>query len=241
MKIALVDDDALTRERLAGLISRQLFAMDDYTHRIDRYESGEEFLSLWSAGSHDLIVLDIFMGGMLGIDVARKVRESDRDARIVFCTSSNDFACESYEVGAHYYLHKPFTEESIKRMLDRLDIEILELIRAVTLPDGQAIVLRNILYTQYSGHTVEIHSKKRDTIRSRLTQGELETLLCEQPYLYCCSKGVIVNFHEVERMGDDTFTLSDGSVVPISRRKAKAVSDAYTRFRFEKMRKEARP
>lgn len=241
MKIALVDDDRATLERLTELISRQLSLLGDSGHRIDTYQSGEEFLVAWSAGTYDLIVLDIFMGGVLGIDVAHKIRETDREVRLVFCTSSNEFACESYEVGAHYYLHKPFTEAGIKRMLDRLDLEIMELTRAVTLPDGQGIVLRNILFTQYFSHTAEIYSKKRDTIRSRISQTELEALLCEYPYFFCCSKGVIVNFHEVAQLKDDAFILTNGSSVPISRRKAKAVHDAYTKFRFEQMRKEVRP
>ena len=38
------------------------------------------------------------MDGILGIDVARKVHEEDMDVRLVFCTTSNEFACESYEV-----------------------------------------------------------------------------------------------------------------------------------------------
>ena len=49
---------------------------------------------------------------------------------------------------------------------------------------------------------------------------------------------MIVNFYEVENQTEDTFVLSNGDLVPISRRKSKEVSEAYTRFRFNKMRKE---
>ena len=49
---------------------------------------------------------------------------------------ANEYASESYEVGAHYYLHKPITESTVRRMMDRLEMELLEKLRAVTLPDG---------------------------------------------------------------------------------------------------------
>lgn len=238
MKIALVDDDHCSLEHLTKLISRQLDLMGDSRRRIDTYCSGEEFLESWKSGAYDLIILDIFMGEILGIDVAHKIRETDPDVRLAFCTSSNEFACESYEVNAHYYLQKPVSEQNIKRMLDRLNLEIIERIRTVKLSDGQDIILRNILFTQYSGHTAQIHLKNGTILRARITHSELEELLCEHTYFCCCSKGVIVNFYEATGIQDAVFHMTDKSLVPISRRKSKAVTEAYNRFHFAQMRKD---
>lgn len=55
-------------------------------------------MAAWTPGMCDLVILDIFMGGVTGMDVAREIRRSDREVKLVFCTTSNEFASESYEV-----------------------------------------------------------------------------------------------------------------------------------------------
>lgn len=233
MKIALVDDEQAEAARLSECIS----CYTDKNTQIDVFQSGEEFLGQWDGDTYDLIILDIFMGGMLGIDVAKQIREKNQDVCLVFCTSSNDFASESYEVDARFYLRKPFSEEKVKAMLDRLDLEALERSRSVSLPDGQRLILQNILYTEYFGHNIAIHLKNGTVVSARMTQAQAEALLCEYPFFYCCFKGVIVNFYEVVSQKADAFVMRDAHAVPISRRKAKEISDAYADFRFQQMRK----
>ncbi len=238
MRVAIVDDDNELLESLSGLISKELLAVGDNSKKISKFHNGEEFLDGFKAGDFDLIVLDIFMGGILGIDVARKIRESDNDVRLVFCTTSNEFASESYEVNTHYYLHKPFTEKSVKTMLDRLGMDSYEFAKHITLSTGQSVILRNVIYTEYFGHNVTIHCKRGENITARVLQSEVEALLCENPYFCCCTKGVVVNFHEVKNQSGNDFTMSNGDILPISRRKSKDVIDAYTKFKFDQLRKE---
>lgn len=239
MRIALVDDEPLQLERLSTMISAHLNGIGDAGHTIDTFRSGEEFLDSWCPGQYELIVLDIYMGGLLGIQVAHKIRETDQDVRLVFCTTSNEFASESYEVNANYYLKKPFAEAGIRTMFSRLDMERVERTRVTTLADGQKIMLRNILYTDYFNHIITIHCKHGDPVKTRIKQSEMEELLCRHPYFFCCSKGLIINFYEVVRMLEGGYEMSNGEIIPISRRKAKEVQDAYAKFRIEKMRKEA--
>lgn len=232
MRIALVDDTQEELQILSDILDHELPQAD-----VCGFSSGEEFLQNWEHNTYDLILLDIYMNGLLGIDVARKIRESDLDVRIVFCTTSNEFASESYEVGANYYLQKPVSSSSFQRMLKMIHLDNYEQNRFITLPDGQKIVLRNITYTEYYNHTIIIHSKKRADLQTRMSQMEWEALLSEYSFLYSCSKGLVVNFYEVEKNTDNMFLLKNGSQVPISRRKAKDALEAYAHFRFEEMRK----
>ena len=233
MRIALVDDTPEELNILTEIVNSELPLAD-----VETFHNGENFLKAWTNNSYDLILLDIYMEEMLGVDVARKVRETDLDVRIVFCTTSNEFASESYEVGANYYLQKPVSTSSFQTMLKVIRLADYELNQFITLPDGQKIVLRNITYTEYYNHTIIIHSKKRADLQTRMSQTEWEALLSEHKFLYGCSKGIVVNFHEVVKNEDGMFLLHDGSYVPISRRKAKDTLEAYAQFRFEKMRKE---
>lgn len=232
MRVALVDDSPEELRILTEILNNQLPEADVFT-----FPSGESFLKAWADNSYDLILLDIYMEELLGVDVARKVRETDLDVRIVFCTTSNEFASESYEVGANYYLQKPVSATSFQRMLGMIRLDNYEENRFITLPDGQKIVLRNITYTEYYNHTIIIHSKKRADLQTRMSQTEWENLLSEYRFLYSCSKGIVVNFYEVARSEGGMFLLKNGEMVPISRRKSKDALEAYAQFQFENMRR----
>ena len=234
MQVAFVDDDPNELNILRTYMSS---LTDSATTSIDDFSNGDDFLSHWTAGLYDLVVLDIFMENLTGVDVAREIRKTDSNVRIVFCTTSNEFASESYEVNACYYLHKPFGEENVKNMLDRLNLTELELSRSISLPDGQSVILRDIIYADYTSHRMTFHCKKCGEIVSRLSFAEIEPKLCAYPYFYSPSRGVIINFYEVSTQKDDTFVMSDGSYLPISRRKAKDVINAYSSFRFQLLRK----
>lgn len=240
MRIAIADDDPQDLRRLSEMTSHGLSSLGYYDNLIDTFHNAEELLAMWSVGRYELILLDIYMDGIQGIDAARKIREQDEDVRLVFCTSGNDFASESYEVHAHYYIRKPISEDNILRMLERLDLEACEFSRFVTLPDGKKVILRNILYTEYHNHIVTIHNKKGDAVRTRISHLEFENLLCQNSYFHCCYKGIIVNFYEISSLHENIITLSSGETLYISRRKEKEIQNAYALFLFEQTRKEMR-
>lgn len=232
MKVAIVDDRPEESQRLFNIVEKQLPEA-----KIFSFPNGETFLEVWNAGEFDLILLDIFMDKLLGIDVARRVRMEDSDVRLVFCTTSNEFACESYEVGANYYLQKPVSEASFAKMLEMIRLAQYEMNRFIRLPDGQRVVLRNVIFSEYHNHLITIHCKHGNDIQTRLSQTEWETILSEYTYFYSCSKGIVVNFHEIEKQDNNMFLMSDENWVPISRRKTKDALESFATFRFEKMRK----
>lgn len=236
MRIAVVDDDRRAYEHLSACLADLLTGMSAPLY----FPSGEAFLHEWQPDDFDLIILDIFMGKLHGMDVARAIRKRDKTVKLVFCTTSNEFASESYEVDACYYLRKPFGRDRVKAMLDRLDLAEVEKRRAVKLPDGTSIILRGIFYADCASHCVFLHGKRGSTV-TRAAFSEIEALLCAYPYFCSTSKGVIVNFYEVTAQTGNTFQLSDGSTVPISRRRAKDVLDAYSSFRFELLRRGGEP
>ena len=239
MKIALVDDEIVQLQLLQNLLSTELTAKLGQTpHWIDAYHSGQSFLEHWHPGKYDVVILDIFMGGITGVDVAKKIRLTDTDVKLVFCSRSNEFAAESYQVNAQYYLVKPPTHGSISNMLQRLNLELIQLEQTVTLPDGNNVLLRNIIYTEYYNHVVTLHMKKGEPYRLRTNHTTMEELLTPCGFILSPSKGILVNFHEVSRCTEDSFIMSDGSPVPISRRKAKEIQAAYTKFHFRKMQSE---
>ena len=238
MRIAIVDDDEFQLELLYRLTDMEIASFGNGRHTIARYNSGEAFLEKWQPGKYDLIILDILMHGLTGVDVAYKIREADEHVRIAFCTSSNEFASESYDVGAQHYLLKPITKDGIAKMFKRLNLDDMEQTRIIRLPDGHSVILRNILYTEYSNHVVTFYIKNEEPYRLRITQTETEAMLLPHGYFISPYKGITVNLYAVESFNDDMLKLCDGTSLMVTRRKLKEVTEAYKSFRLKQAKKE---
>ena len=107
MRISIVDDRLEDRNALQRELDSALREKGYSVETIDLYSSGEEFLSGFKKGKYDLIFFDIYMEGINGIEAAAEVRKEDKSVRLIFVTTSNDFAAESYSLRADYYLLKP--------------------------------------------------------------------------------------------------------------------------------------
>ena len=105
MRIAIIDDLLTALEYLRSNICR--WADEHAVPLIPGpalFENGETFLEQFWKDRYDIIFLDIFMEGMNGMDTARRIRECDDACRLVFTTTSAEYAVDSYEVDSSYYL-----------------------------------------------------------------------------------------------------------------------------------------
>ncbi len=176
------------------------------------------------------------MDGISGIDTAKKLRHVDEDAKILFITTSNDFASESYEVGAEYYLLKPYSYDSFIKVMDKVDLKRCMKRKYIIAPDGIRLVLSNILYTEFVNRAVLVHQKQGGDCFVRVTQKEFENMLSDYNNFACCMKGIIVNLNVVTAIESDCFVLKNGIRVPISRRKLPIVKALYSEHVFSKIR-----
>ncbi len=235
MNFALVDDEPILLNGLKEKLLSALDAMGTDEHNISCYSEPDEFIRDFETGKYDIIILDIYMNGTNGIDVAKKIREIDENVALAFCTSSNEFASQSYDVNARDYLQKPITEEKILKMLNRFNLSKIEKNRSVRLPDGFRAPLRSIMYTEYINHSVEFHIKGQPTHTVRTSQGEIESLLLVHKGFFVINKGCIVSFAHVRSIDAGAFLMQNGEYIPIARRRYKEAEAAYTKYIFDKM------
>lgn len=235
MRIGIVDDSAEDRKLIRMEMDRCLDGSGMESAEYKEYDSGDAFLSAFSAGMFDLIFLDICMNGASGIETGLGIRKSDRNVRIVFITSSNDYAAESYQVRADHYLLKPHTFAQFHEMFLELlpSPQLLSEESFVNLPDGSRVACGDIIFTEYYNHYVYFHLRGTQEVRRvYMSQREIEKLLCEKPGFASCSRGIIVNFDKIRRFTDTVLYLQDGSGVPVSRRRLRAVKDAYAKYMY---------
>lgn len=114
MKVLVVDDEPLARERLMRLLESE-----DSVTQCFSAANGQEALSRAASDPVDLILLDIRMPGMSGLEVAERLLDSTHPPAVVFCTAYDDYALEAFRVQAVSYLLKPVKREDLSRVLVR--------------------------------------------------------------------------------------------------------------------------
>ena len=114
-KILIIDDEKIMRESLAGWLERD-------GHYVEKAVSGEEALEILRNTLFDILLVDIKMEGMSGLDVLRKVKESDPDVAVVMITAygSISTAIEAMKNGAYDYLLKPFDPNELGLLIEKI-------------------------------------------------------------------------------------------------------------------------
>ena len=117
LRIAVCDDDAVFLQAAEQMI-RRWSEQSGVPTEIHRFDNGDELLAKCMVQRMDVIVLDIVMPLLNGMDAAKELRARDNAVRIIFLTSSPEFALESYEVRTFWYLLKPLDEVRFHAVLD---------------------------------------------------------------------------------------------------------------------------
>ena len=210
MRFAIVDDRENEIYTLTETVEKIFRGRPAEVPEIRAFHSGEDLLSYLrespddAAEEHrfDLIFLDIIMKGMNGIDVAREIRKDDTRTKLVFITTSNDFAAESYEVKAEGYLLKPYSDEKIAGLLDEIMPKIIEDANEITFPGGLTVNVSQLMYSEFRSHYAYLHLKNESEHKVRIRQSELELILTESLHFYVCNRGLIANFDYVRNITD---------------------------------------
>ena len=115
-KVAFCDDDLSVIETISVLIN-QYRVKRNLEIEYAAFQSPLELLAEIEKGMRfDVLFLDVVMPGENGIEVAKEIRQYDNNTKIIFLTSSEEFAVQSYTVGAYFYQLKPIWEESFARL-----------------------------------------------------------------------------------------------------------------------------
>ena len=117
IRVAVCDDSPEFLQRAVNMVERWS-EQSGTPAEIYRFDNGDALLAKNAVTHMDIIFLDIIMPLQSGIDTAKELRQSDNAVKIIFLTSSPEFALDSYEVKAQGYLLKPVTYEKVKETLD---------------------------------------------------------------------------------------------------------------------------
>ena len=216
MKIAICDDSAVDRDCTAGMV--EAWARDRGILLILRkFPSAEAFLFQYAEEKDwDILLLDIEMGALDGVSMAKTVRKENEAVQIVFLTGYSDYIAEGYEVAALHYLMKPIKSEKLRVVLDRAAEKRKQQDRCLNLElSGEMVRLPfyEIRYLEVRQNYVTLHAKREYTVKRTL--GEFEKELDQR--FFRVGRSLILNLKDVRRVTRTEVRLSDGTVLPLPR------------------------
>ncbi len=232
MHIAVCDDNINELSRILSLLEdfgRERDGMITY----EAFHSGTELLETMRSSQFDLLLLDILMPGVTGMDVAKEIRGSNYEIPIIFLTSSREFAVESYRVSAEDYLMKPARRDEIFSVLDKQRKRLAQEEAYLTLKTGSGIMKLPFSQIVY----VEVINRK---IQFILTNGEVrevygyltdyESILLSDPRFYKPHRSYVVNLCQVTALDKKGLATRVGKTVPVARDDFSNAKAAYMKY-----------
>ena len=235
--IAICDDSKQERQILAALFKRyqELHATPLQIHI---FQNGFSLLDAIDQGKRfDITILDILMPGENGIEIARNIRASGTDTKIIFLTSSPEYAVDSYEVKAQNYLLKPVTEEKFFASIDSILAELDEkdtasFIIYTTEKQYSRIRVSSLVYGEVTHRTITLHLADQTIISAVMTFTEFQDILKAYPDFIYPHRSYAVNMNYIQYVTKSDIILTDGQKIPLSRNNYTKISEQFLNFAY---------
>lgn len=215
-KLAICDDETTVIEYVSSIVN-EWAAENQHTVQLRTFSSAESFLfSYEEENDYDILLLDVEMGQMDGVSLAKSIRRNNETVQIVFITGYSEYISEGYEVSALHYLMKPVKKEKLFEVLNRATEKLEKNERILTLELSGEMVripLHEIRYIDVNGNYITLHAKNNYTVKKTL--GEVQKTLDER--FFKVGRSHIVNLTYVQRVTKTEAYLSDGSTIPLPR------------------------
>ena len=240
LRIAICDDLPDQQAQIKSAAAQYFSAHPDAQPVFSTYGNPLLFLeSLDKAGGFDILLLDVCMPGIDGIQVAQEIRRRKEKSEIIFLTTSDEFAVDAFALKAAHYLVKPFTQSQFDEAMDRVMAHFAgDAPRHITFyTEGgvlRTVNVEDILYIESSGHQQIAHLERESCTEMRRSlfrmQEELDKI-CPGQFSSPC-KGYLVNQKAIRTVGPKELHLRTGCTVPLARGAFHEFSDHYFAYLF---------
>lgn len=238
MQIAYCDDDKEVIEEIERLLV-EYRAAHSQEMVCTAFSSPLELLAKMEKGMRpDILILDVIMPGENGINVAREIRQYDDNVKIIFLTSSAEFAVDSYAVGAYFYQMKPICAEKFWSLLD-------EVISACEKQQRESLVLRcksgitkidleKLVYCEVIGHTLFFHLENGTVLESIGVMDELHDKLSAYDNFMRPHRSFVINMDYIQNISYKVIIMDDLTEIPIPHGKCSEIKNRYLEYAFNR-------
>lgn len=237
IRCCICDDKSEETEKLREFAEGFSKEHPEFPLKTDVFLSPYDLLeAVRSQGGYDLYLLDIIMPHLSGIDIARRLREREEAAEILFLTVSREYAVEAFGVKASGYLLKPVEKEDFNR-------EMLRCIQNLEPKENPSLVLktreglrkvsiRRIVSVESCNHRCICSLCEGTAIETPMTLSSLYEQLRVYPCFFQPHRAYIVNLDYVHGLSAKLLSLADGREIPVSRSLYRKLKEAYLNHVF---------
>lgn len=236
VKVAFCDDDVSVLNELQVLLDEYRIKKNQEITYTAFYSPIELLAAVERGSRFDVLLLDVLMPGENGIDTATEIRRYDSNVKIIFLTSSAEFAVQSYTVNAFFYQLKPVHAESFFQVMDAVLAECeKEQANSLVLRCKSGIAkieLRQLEYCEVIHRTLFLHLVSGTVLEST---GSLDKL-CDQLSVYGNflrpHRSYLVNLEYVQNLSTRAITMSCMAEIPIPRGKYNEIKNTFLEYSF---------
>lgn len=236
IKIAFCDDEMEVLHQMNELLDRyRVERNEDITYAA--FQSPFELMTEIEKGIRpDILFLDVVMPGQNGMDVAKEIRQYDTNMKIIFLTSSPEFAVESYTVGAYFYQLKPIWEESFFRLMDSVLSECEKKKKNSLIlhsKDGiTRIDLQQLEYCEVLGRKLLFHLENGAVLESAGSLDDLAGQLMQYSNFFRPHRSFLVNMEYIQNISSRSIKMVNDAEIPIPHGKCSEIKNTYMEYAF---------
>lgn len=240
IKVAFCDDDISALNEMQRLLDQYRRERKlEIIHMA--FRSPVELLAELERGARfDILFLDILMPGQNGIEAAAEIRNYDTNVKIVFLTSSPEYAVQSYEVRAYFYQLKPLRAEALFRVLDAALEECRGERESSLILRCKSVITRvepgRVEFCEVIHRTLLIHLTSGKVLESTGSLDELDRLLVPYGCFLRVHRSYIVNLNYVQSISHRNVIMTCLTEIPIPRGKYNEIKDVFLAYMFQKGR-----
>ena len=228
-RIAICEDEKVILDFESSLVNAWS-DMRSCRIELDTYVSAEQFLfESEDKSPYDILIFDIQMKGLNGMELAKKLRARGCDSALIFVTGVKDYAIEGYEVGAVRYILKPVKADVLNGLLDSIYAERQTKAEDFFVlgqgSDLERIPFEKIIYIEARGHYV--YMKGADFEREWKSSFAQASSSFEEKNFFCLRRGLLVNLKHVSKITRTDCILDDGESLPVARGMYKDLNEAF--------------
>ncbi len=238
--IAIVDDLDIDCKHIRDYIDEYFASRRNKPARTTCFSSAEDFLKEYLKGMFQIIFLDICMGEINGLELAKRLRTSDKNINIVFMSSVRDYVFDTFAVKPDGYLCKPFEYAAFAEIMNRVLARFSLQERTITLKSGRneiVIPITDIISVTACDHVSEVKLITGETYASRTLFKEIEATFENEPNFLLCNRGVLINMDYAVKAKDGKIIMQNGTEYPIRQRDNKAITAKFTKYTVNRMRR----
>lgn len=238
LKIALCDDDLSALNEIDLLLQQYCAERSQEMERAAFWSPLELLAAMEKRMRWDILFLDIIMPGEDGISVAREIRQYDNTVKIIFLTSSSEFAVDSYTVGAYYYQIKPVEKQSFFRLMDAAISECEKARRCGLILRCKSGITRvdldRLEYCEVIGRTLLFYLENGEILESIGSLDELAGKLSQYENFMRPHRSFLINMEYIRHISYKMIVMDNLAKIPIPHGKCSEIKNQYLQYAFQR-------